>query len=115
MKLIVGLGNPGLRYKKTRHNVGFMFVDSFLKTVKQKTTKNKNLKSEIALFNYQNDKLIIIKPQTFMNLSGEAVFLTMKYYQLRLDDVLVIYDDMDLPEGKLRIRPSGSAGGHKGM
>ncbi|MGD9605188.1 MAG: aminoacyl-tRNA hydrolase [Bacilli bacterium] len=115
MKLIVGLGNPGLRYKKTRHNVGFMFVDSFLKAVKQKATMNKGLKAEIALVNFQNEKLIVMKPQTFMNLSGEAVYLTANYYKIVPDDIFVIYDDLDLPEGKIRIRPSGSSGGHKGM
>ncbi|MGD9886569.1 MAG: aminoacyl-tRNA hydrolase [Bacilli bacterium] len=115
MKLIVGLGNPGLRYKKTRHNVGFMFVDSFLKKVKQKAIMNKGLKAEIAMFNFQNEKLVVIKPQTFMNLSGDAVFQTMNYFRMMPQDVLVVYDDLDLPEGKIRIRPSGSSGGHKGM
>lgn len=115
MKLIVGLGNPGLRYKKTRHNVGFMFVDSFLKAIKQKATMNKGFKAEIALFNFGQEKMIVMKPHTYMNLSGEAVYLVMKYYKIMPQDVLVVYDDLDLPEGKLRIRAGGSSGGHKGM
>lgn len=115
MKLIVGLGNPGLQYKKTRHNVGFMFVDELVKQYKGKFTLNKSLKCELFETLVANEKLIIIKPQTFMNLSGESVKAVCNYYNISVNDILVIHDDMDLPTGKVRIRPSGSSGGQKGM
>lgn len=115
MKLIVGLGNPGLLYKKTRHNVGFMFVDQLIKDFKLKFSYHKNLKCEIVQFLMGNEKIIVIKPQTYMNLSGESVLLVSNFYKIDLEDILVIYDDLDLPVGKIRIRKSGSSGGHKGM
>ncbi|NLD26349.1 MAG: aminoacyl-tRNA hydrolase [Acholeplasmataceae bacterium] len=115
MKLIVGLGNPGRKYQDTRHNVGFMFVDELAKNLKLKFTQNKALKSAVASFVWGEEKIIVIKPQTYMNLSGEAVRLVADYYRINHDDILVIYDDLDLPEGKIRIRRSGSSGGHKGM
>lgn len=115
MKLIVGLGNPGLKYKKTRHNIGFMFVDELVKQNKEKFLLNKPLKSKIATLMFNNEKVLVIKPQTYMNLSGEAVNLVCKYFKIDIDDILVIYDDLDLPLGKIRIRPNGSAGGQKGM
>jgi|SRR5690554_319989 PTH1 family peptidyl-tRNA hydrolase len=115
MKLIVGLGNPGKKYQETRHNVGFMFVDKIANDLGIKFTLNKQLKSEIAEANVKGEKVILIKPQTFMNLSGEAVRSVQNYYKIELEDILVIYDDLDLPTGKIRIRKSGSSGGHKGM
>lgn len=115
MKLIVGLGNPGLRYKKTRHNIGFMFVDEIAKATNTKFTLNKSLKSEIAELMINSEKIILLKPQTFMNLSGEALRAVINFYKIDLADVLVIYDDLDLPMGKIRIREKGSAGGQKGM
>lgn len=115
MKLIVGLGNPGRLYKNTRHNIGFMFVDELAKSLKQKFIFDRKLKSEVLTFNYREEKIIIIKPQTYMNLSGEAVQAACQYYKVTPDDVLIIYDDLDLPTGKIRIRSSGSSGGHKGM
>lgn len=115
MKLIVGLGNPGLKYRKTRHNVGFMFNDDLVKSLKVKFSLNKQLKSMIAEATVEGEKVIIIEPQTYMNLSGEAVEAVMNYYKIDVSDVLVIYDDLDLPVGKVRIRPNGSSGGHNGM
>lgn len=115
MKLIVGLGNPGKKYEKTRHNVGFMFVDKLAKELKVDFTLNKQLKSLIANSNLGGEKVVLIKPQTFMNLSGEAVLAVANYYKVDVDDILVIYDDLDLPTGKIRIRKIGSSGGHKGM
>ena len=88
MKLIVGLGNPGLRYKKTRHNIGFMFVDELIKQNKEKFSLNKPLKSEIATIMINNEKVLVIKPQTYMNLSGEAVNLVSKYYHIEVNDIL---------------------------
>jgi len=115
MKLIVGLGNPGLRYKKTRHNIGFMFLDKFAKDNKLKFTLEKQLKCEIATFVYKSEKIFFVKPQTFMNLSSDAVLAVMNFYKIDFQDVLVIYDDLDLPTGKIRLRLNGTAGGHKGM
>ncbi|MDD3171987.1 MAG: aminoacyl-tRNA hydrolase [Bacilli bacterium] len=115
MKLIVGLGNPGLKYKKTRHNIGFMFVDHLVKDNNERFSLNKSLKSEIAFLTINEEKIIVMKPQTFMNLSGEAVNLVRKYYDIDIHDILVVYDDLDLPVGKIRIRSCGSSGGQKGM
>lgn len=115
MKMIVGLGNPGRKYKKTRHNLGFMFVDSLVKDLKERFTLHKDFKAEIAEFIYNKEKIIVIKPQTFMNLSGEAVYLAKQYYDISLEDIIIVYDDLDLPEGKIRIRETGSSGGHKGL
>ena len=115
MKLIVGLGNPGLRYRKTRHNVGFMFTDSLAKACKTKLSLQRQFKSMMGETIICGEKVLIIQPQTYMNLSGEAVSLVKKYYNVETDDILVIYDDLDLPVGKIRIRPNGSSGGHKGM
>ncbi|MCK9535994.1 MAG: aminoacyl-tRNA hydrolase [Bacilli bacterium] len=115
MKLIVGLGNPGRKYKKTRHNVGFMFVDQLAKDSRGKFTANRALRCEVAIIRFQEQNLIIIKPQTYMNLSGQAVLAVKDYYQIDIDNILIIYDDMELPCGKIRIRRSGSSGGHKGM
>ena len=102
MKLIVGLGNPGLRYRKTRHNVGFMFTDELVKSCKTKFKLEKPLKSMIAEAIISGEKVIIIQPQTFMNLSGEAVVAVKNYYDIDINDILVIYDDLDLPVGKIR-------------
>ena len=115
MKLIVGLGNPGIKYKKTRHNVGFMFTDELASKLNVSFALNKSLKSNIAMTIFNGEKIIIAQPQTFMNLSGEAVLLISKYYQIKTEDIMVIYDDLDLPVGKIRIRPNGSSGGHNGM
>lgn len=115
MKLIVGLGNPGKQYENTRHNIGFMFVDSLASALNTSFKLNKSLKSEIAEGIINNEKVIIIKPQTYMNLSGEAVRSVQNYYKINIEDILVIYDDLALPTGKIRIRKNGSSGGHNGM
>lgn len=115
MKLIVGLGNPGSEYQNTRHNIGFMFVDEVAKANKIDFKLNKSLKCFIGDFLYNGEKIIFCKPVTFMNLSGESVIKVMKFYKIETEDVLVIHDDLDLPVGKIRIRPSGSSGGQKGM
>jgi PTH1 family peptidyl-tRNA hydrolase len=115
MKLLVGLGNPGREYQHTRHNIGFMFVDELAKQLNLRFSMSRSLKCEMADFNYRGEKIIIIKPQTYMNLSGEAVIAVSRFYQIDTDDIFVIYDDLDLPLGKVRIRRSGSSGGHKGM
>ncbi|RSK25487.1 aminoacyl-tRNA hydrolase [Bacillus sp. HMF5848] len=114
MKLIVGLGNPGLQYKQTRHNVGFMVMDelaSRLHTAFDKT----NFKGIYAVANKNGEKVILLKPLTYMNLSGECVRPLLDYFKLELDDLVVVYDDLDLPAGKIRLRTKGSAGGHNGI
>lgn len=114
MKMIVGLGNPGKKYSATKHNVGFMAVD--LLAEKNQTSFKKNpFEAEVAEFFLGGEKVLLVKPQTFMNESGRAVGPLMTYYGLTLEDVLVIYDDLDLALGKIRLRQKGSAGGHNGM
>ena len=112
--LIVGLGNPGQKYEKTRHNMGFLTVD--LLAEKQGVKLNKvKFKSAYNIMTFAGAKCLVMKPQTYMNLSGEAVREAVQFYKLPADHVLVIYDDISLPVGKLRVRPSGSAGGHNGI
>lgn len=118
-KVIVGLGNPGLRYKYTRHNVGFMFIDSLTKDFNLDFRLDKKLKCLKAetVMDCGNEKytILFIKPVTYMNNSGESVESVLKYYNVSVDDLLVIHDDLDLPVAKVRIRAHGSSGGQKGM
>ena len=115
MKLIVGLGNPGKQYELTRHNVGFICLD----TAKEKYNLMYKLETSfnalVATANINGEKCVFVKPQTYMNLSGEAIGKILKYYKIDVNDMLVIYDDMDLPMGALRLREKGSAGGHNGI
>lgn len=114
MKLIVGLGNPGKQYENTRHNIGFQVIDELCKQLHVSLDKEK-FKSLYCVEQIKGEKVILLKPLTYMNLSGEAVQAIMNYYQIDIDDLLVIYDDLDLPVGKIRLRQKGSAGGHNGM
>lgn len=115
MKLIVGLGNPGAEYKKTRHNIGFMFMEQLEKVWNLSFALNKQFKCLLSEKNINGEKVIFCKPVTYMNLSGEAVLKVSKYYKIATEDILVIHDDLDLPVGKVRIRKNGSSGGQKGM
>ncbi|MDD3191675.1 MAG: aminoacyl-tRNA hydrolase [Bacilli bacterium] len=115
MKLIIGLGNPGLLYRATRHNVGFWFVDEVAKHNQLKWVLDKKNRLEYAQFVIQNEKVWLLKPLTFMNDSGRAVQYFCHYYQIPLADVCVVYDDLDTDVGSVRMKPSGSSGGHKGM
>jgi len=114
MKIIIGLGNPGKKYENTRHNIGFKVIDylSGTKNIKLNKIKFKGLygTGEIG-----GEKVILLKPQTFMNLSGDSVAEILSFYKLTPNDIIVIYDDISLPLGKMRIRPKGSAGGHNGI
>lgn len=114
MKLIVGLGNPGKKYEHTRHNMGFDVVDLFSELAQIDIDKEafKGLVGRGHLF---DEDVYLLKPQTFMNLSGESVREIMSYFKIPVEDIIVIYDDMDLEPGKLRLRLSGSSGGHKGI
>lgn len=114
MKLIVGLGNPGKEYEDTRHNVGFMVIDRLAEMWDTDVSQMK-FKSEMGQARFGAEKVILLKPLTYMNLSGEAIRQAMDFYKLDLEDLLVIYDDLDLPAGKIRLRKKGSAGGHNGI
>ena len=112
--LIAGLGNPGQKYQNTRHNMGFLTVDLLAEQKGVKLNRVK-FKSAYNILSFAGCKCLVMKPQTYMNLSGEAVREAAQFYKLPPDRVLVIYDDVSLPVGKLRVRPSGSAGGHNGI
>lgn len=114
MKMIVGLGNPGAKYKNTKHNIGFIAVDEFAIQHKMEFSKTK-FESLYAEAFIGTEKVLLVKPQTFMNDSGRAVRQLMDYYNVEVEDLIVIYDDLDLPVGKLRLRQKGSAGGHNGI
>lgn len=115
MKLIVGLGNFEDKYLFTRHNVGFMMVDYFVRLNNEAFKVEKKLKSAVAKFKFHDEDIIFIKPLTYMNLSGEAVVAVMNFYKIDLKDIFIIYDDIALDLGKVRLRPSGSDGGHNGV
>jgi peptidyl-tRNA hydrolase, PTH1 family len=119
MKLIVGLGNPGDKYEKSRHNLGFAAVESFFKdtqTPKHSVwSKKARLQSEISSIEFAGQNLILAKPTTYMNNSGVAVGLLSSYYKIKSENVWVIYDELDLPVGKLKIRFGGAAAGHHGV
>jgi peptidyl-tRNA hydrolase, PTH1 family len=115
-QLIVGLGNPGTKYDRTRHNVGFDLVDSLAKRWQISLSERKQFQGIYGEgFGSHNAKIRLLKPQTFMNLSGQSVRATIDWFKLPPASVLVVYDDLDLPLGKIRLRLSGSAGGHNGM
>lgn len=112
---MVGLGNPGLKYKFTRHNIGFRVVDSLARDIETEFKKVKSYYSLISRGMLNNHKVMMVKPQTFMNLSGRAVSKVVSYYKIPLQDLLIVYDDLNLEFGQVRIRKRGSAGGHKGI
>ena len=112
--LVVGLGNPGQKYERTRHNMGFLTVDLLAEREGVKLSRVK-FKSACNILSFAGAGCLVMKPQTYMNLSGEAVREAVQFYKLPADRVLVIYDDVSLPVGKLRVRPTGSAGGHNGI
>jgi len=113
-KLIVGLGNPGREHGRNRHNVGFQCVDRLAKAHGLDFTQ-RQARARLAIGSIAGTPVVLAKPQTYMNLSGQAVSGLLRWYKLPLSDLLVIYDDLDLPLGTIRLRPSGSAAGHKGM
>ena len=112
--LVAGLGNPGQKYQNTRHNMGFLTVDLLAEQKNIKLNRVK-FKSAFNILSFAGYRCLVMKPQTYMNLSGEAVREAAQFYKVPADHVLVIYDDVSLPVGKLRVRPSGSAGGHNGI
>lgn len=123
MKLIVGLGNPGLKHEKTRHNLGFMVIDALFKdyaTPKESFKEEKKFQAEIAEIIWQpkkgkGEKVILVKPLTFMNGSGDCIKLITSFYKINPEDVWVVHDEVDLPLGAMKIRFGGSSAGHKGI
>ncbi|MCR4280300.1 MAG: aminoacyl-tRNA hydrolase [Candidatus Komeilibacteria bacterium] len=116
MKIIVGLGNPGMKYTKTRHNLGWLALDAFAdRLTSGKWHKNPRFNSYIIEDTYDDDKLILSKPLTFMNNSGLALGALKNYYHCTNQDILVVYDDLDLPFGSIRLGKFDSAGGHNGI
>lgn len=112
--LLVGLGNPGREYRETRHNVGFMVIDRFAQEAGISLSRVQQ-KAIVGLGNVGDHKVLLAKPQTFMNLSGESVAALVRFYKIPLDQLIVVHDDLDLPFGTLRIRPDGGSAGQKGM
>jgi len=114
MKLIVGLGNPGKGYADSLHNLGFMCVNHFARIHSIRFDKKQG-KARIGLGKIADSKVVVARPQTYMNQSGQAVGRLVKKFKISLDNLLIIHDDLDLPLGKIRIRPSGGSAGHKGV
>jgi len=114
MKVVVGLGNPGSRYQGTRHNVGFAVIDALAASPSAGRFQSR-FQAQVCEVNEGGEKVLLIKPETFMNLSGRSVRQAIDFYQLPLTELLVVCDDINLPLGKLRIRSKGSHGGHNGL
>src|SRR5690242_905756 len=113
MKLVIGLGNPGAQYEHTRHNIGFHVVDILAAKYGWKwERRGRSMLSTVMII---SEKVVLVKPLTYMNNSGEAVGELVHWYKLQPEDVLVIHDDLDLPIGKVRLRAKGTAGGHNGL
>lgn len=112
--LIVGLGNPGREYRESRHNIGFLLLSHLAERLGVSFSRLQS-KALVTDGRYQDHKIILAKPQTFMNLSGQAVGPLVNFYKIPLENLLVVYDEVDLPFGTLRLRPSGGSGGHNGM
>ena len=114
MKVIVGLGNPGRQYENTRHNIGFIAIDRIAEKLGIQVNRSK-FRSTVGEGMTGGEKVLLVKPETYMNDSGLAVHDVMDFYKLGPEDLIVVYDDFDIPEGSVRIRPFGSAGTHNGM
>ncbi len=114
MKLIVGLGNPGKEYEKTRHNIGFMTIDKYADKLGVSITKEKynGLYAETII---NSEKVILLKPQSYINLSGEVIRRFIDFYKIDIEDILIIHDDLDLEVGTYRVKQHGSSGGHNGL
>jgi len=115
MKLIVGLGNPGAKYQLTRHNIGFLFIDALVETVAGNRSYKSEFKAETQKIKIGSEQVIVCKPQTFMNLSGESVQPLLKFYNMGLDDLLVVHDEVDIPFGQMKFQRKRGHGGHNGI
>ena len=114
MKLIVGLGNPGNIYNNTRHNLGYFFIDYFAEKIGEKIEKNK-FEGKYAEVEINKEKVILLKPEKFMNLSGEVIKSYISYFKIPIENILVICDDMNLEVGAIKLKSQGSCGGHNGL
>jgi len=114
LKCIVGLGNPGNKYTYTRHNIGFLAIDALAEKHGIKLTESK-FKALFGTGTINGERVVLVKPLTYMNLSGEAVRPLLDFYKIETEDMLIVYDDLDLPLSKMRLRSKGSAGGHNGV
>lgn len=114
MKIIVGLGNPGSEYNNTRHNVGFYYLDSYVKE-KGVTINKEKFNGLYTFININNEKVLFLKPLSYMNLSGVVIQKFMHYYKIEIEDLLVIHDDLDMNIGRIKLRQHGSSGGHNGI
>lgn len=115
MQLIVGLGNPGEKYQHTRHNAGFWYIDALAKSHSSTFKTEKKFKAEVALINHMGKKIWLLKPQTFMNCSGQSVIPFVNFYRIPVDEVLVAYDELDIPVGTAKLKKTGGHGGHNGL
>ncbi len=115
MKLIVGLGNPGNEYKNTRHNMGFSVLEYMEEHKLKEPISKVGYKGLYLKTNYLGEQVMFLKPQTYMNLSGESVLEVVNFFKIDIDDILVVYDDLDLEPGRIRVRRNGSSGGQKGI
>lgn len=115
MKILAGLGNPGKEYESTPHSIGFEVADAVAREMAATFRKVASFKGELADGRFANGKLLVVKPMTFMNLSGDSVAPVVKYHNATAADLVVVSDDIDLPVGRIRIRKGGSAGGHNGL
>ena len=115
MKLIVWLGNPGLKYDKTRHNIGFAMIDARAEQEGFLWKQESKYKAEVAIWEKNGEKLLLCKPQTYMNLSGEAVAPLARFYKIEAKDILVVHDEIDFVTGRLALKLGGSAAGHNGL
>ena len=115
IKLIIGLGNPGDQYVNTRHNIGFKFINALIKESCIDVSKKASLKSHVYRPQFHDQRVVAIKPQTYMNLSGEAVVAVMNFYNIGPSEICIMTDDLDVPFGKIRVRAKGGAGTHNGM
>lgn len=116
MKLIIGLGNPGKQYEKTRHNAGFIVLDEIQEKLNfPKFSENKKFEAQVSEGNVNGEKIILAKPQTFMNLSGKSVQAIMQFYKISPEEISVIHDDLDIELGKFKVSEDSSAAGHNGV
>ena len=114
MRLLVGLGNPGTEYAATRHNMGFMAVDAIVHRFSFSGWKS-GFKGQVLLAKIHDEKVLFLKPETYMNLSGESVLSAISFYKIKPEDVIVFHDDLALPVGKVKVKSGGSSGGHNGI
>lgn len=115
IKLIVGLGNPGQQYEKNRHNAGFLFLDRLVSEYGRVWLKDSKFHGFVSTIQINRDKVILLKPGTFMNLSGQAVGAVIRYYKIQADEILVVHDELDFPAGVVKLKKGGGHAGHNGL